>query len=68
MFLAVVLLQCVATLVRTGNPVLAGIGLISYLSPAVAMLLAERYSVDFHRLRRWQLWYLGGRRSRAPRS
>lgn len=59
-FLSVVLLQCVATLVRTGNPVLAGIGLISYLSPAVAMLLAERYSVDFGHLGRWQAWYLGG--------
>jgi len=60
LLLVVVLLQCVATLVRTGNPVLAGIGLISYLSPAVAMLLAERYTVDFGRLRRWQAWYLGG--------
>jgi len=60
LFLVVVVLQCVATLVRTGNPVLAGIGLISYLSPAVAMLLAERYTVDFGHLRRWLVWYLGG--------
>lgn len=60
LFLAVVLLQCAATLARTGNAVLAGIGLISYLSPAAAMLLAERYSIDFQHLRRWQAWYLGG--------
>lgn len=60
LFVFVVIAQSAVTLARTGNPVLAGIGLISYLSPFVALLLAERYSVDFDRLRRWQRWYLGG--------
>ncbi|MCP5155206.1 MAG: hypothetical protein H6983_13640 [Ectothiorhodospiraceae bacterium] len=40
LFLAVVAAQIVATAVRTGSPALTGIGIIAYLSPVVALVLA----------------------------
>ncbi len=59
-FLLVVLLQAFATVLRTGNSVLAGIGLLSYLSPPLALLLGERYVSDLARFQRWVRWYLAG--------
>lgn len=59
-FLAVVLVQCVHTFARTGNPILTGLGLLAYLSPPLALLLGDHYCSDFRNLRRWILAYLLG--------
>lgn len=59
-FLLIVLVQCAHTLARTGNPTLAGLGLLAYLSPPLALLLGDHYCSDFHRLRRWIAAYLLG--------
>lgn len=59
-FLVIVLLQSLVTVVRTGNSVLAGIGMLAYLSPPLALLLGERYVTDFARFQRWVKWYLAG--------
>lgn len=59
-FAAIVLLQCLHTLLRTGNGILAGIGLLAYFSPPLALLLGERYCNRFSDLRRWLFAYLSG--------
>lgn len=46
LFLAIVLLQSVRTLLTGGGPVLAGLGVLSYLSPPLALLVGERYCRD----------------------
>lgn len=59
-FVLIVVIQTIVTILRTGNPVLAGIGLLAYLSPPLALLLAERYAADFAHFQRWLRWYLAG--------
>lgn len=59
-FVVVVLLQCVHTLLRTGNPTLAGLGLLAYFSPPLALLLGDHYCLEFRRLRTWIGAYLVG--------
>jgi len=59
-FVLIVLVQCVHTLIRTSNPTLAGLGLLAYFSPPLALLLGDQYCSDFRRLRRWITVYLLG--------
>jgi len=57
-FVLVVAAGGVMTLLRTGRPTLAGIGLLAYLSPPLAMLLGQRYCSDPDQLRRWLRYYV----------
>jgi hypothetical protein len=59
-FAAVVAVQSVATIVRTGQPVLAGIGVLSYASPLVAIFLGFSFARTSRDIGRWQRVYLGG--------
>jgi hypothetical protein len=60
-FVVIVFLECLHTLLMTGgNLVLTGLGMLSYLSPPLALLLGERYCNDFADLRRWLVAYLTG--------
>ena len=60
MFVLIVALQSVATVLRTGNPVLAGIGVLSYMSPLVALLLGHGFARTARDIGRWQRVYLAG--------
>jgi hypothetical protein len=60
LFVLVVALQSVATIVRTGNPVLAGIGVLSYASPLVALVLGHAFARTARDIGRWQKVYLAG--------
>mgnify|MGYP001611211747 FL=1 len=59
-FVLIVLIQCAHTLVRTGNSVLAGLGLLAYMSPALALLVGDRFCEHFEDLRGWLFMYLTG--------
>ena len=59
-FVGVVVVQSIATAVVVGNPILAGIGLLSYLSPLVALLLGYEYCRSTREIGRWQRIYLVG--------
>jgi hypothetical protein len=48
LFLLLVLLQSAAALLRTGNPIIAGIGMIAYLGPLPAVLLGYRFARGKH--------------------
>ncbi len=60
LLLVIIVLQTVHTLLTTANLVLAGIGLLAYLSPPIALLAGEKYALRFPDLRRWVLVYLAG--------
>lgn len=60
LFVAWVVLQSAMTLLRTGRPVLAGLGLLSYLSPPLALLLGFRFASRSTALERWTWVYLAG--------
>jgi len=60
LFTLLVIAQSGMALVNTGNPVVAGIGLLSYLSPMVALLLGQRYCSTAASIGRWQKVYLAG--------
>ncbi len=47
-------------MISTGNPVLAGLGLLSYLSPLVALFLGQRFARTARDVGRWQKVYLFG--------
>lgn len=57
-FVAVVVLQSIATVFYTGSPILAGIGLLAYLSPFPAFLMAYSFASDINRVRRYLLLYV----------
>jgi hypothetical protein len=57
-FVALVAVQSFATLARTGSAILAGIGLLSYLSPLVALLMAQRFCSSVIGIGRWQRVYV----------
>lgn len=59
-FIVVVFAQAVATILRTGSLILAGIGLLSYLSPLVALLVGQRFLTTVRDIGRWQKVYLAG--------
>lgn len=59
-FIAFVVAQSVVTLLRTSSFVLAGIGLLSYLSPLAALLLGQRFGESERAIGRWQKVYLVG--------
>lgn len=59
-FVAVVCLQSGVTVVTTGSPILAAIGLISYLSPLVALFLGVRFGASEGNIGRWQKVYVAG--------
>lgn len=59
-FVAFVTAQSLLTVLRTDNFVLAGIGLLSYLSPLAALLLGQRYGESERAIGRWQKVYLAG--------
>jgi hypothetical protein len=59
-FVTIVVLQCVHTLVRTGSSTLAGLGLLSYLSPPLALLVGNRFCDSMRLLRLWLTVYLAG--------
>ncbi|MFN7941384.1 MAG: hypothetical protein U0X73_07270 [Thermoanaerobaculia bacterium] len=60
LFTLVVAIQTGATLVRTSNIVIAGIGVLGYLSPIVAVLLGERFADNRVQLLAWLKVYLAG--------
>lgn len=60
LFAFVVALQSVATVLRTGNPILAGIGVLSYASPLVALVLGHSFARTARDIGRWQKVYLAG--------
>jgi hypothetical protein len=60
LFAAVVAFQTGATLVRLRNPVIAGIGVLGYISPIVAVLLGERFADSREKLLFWLRAYLLG--------
>ena len=59
-FVGLVLVESSLTLLRTGSFVLAGLGLLSYLSPPLALLLGYRYCTGFSAFYRWRRLYLIG--------
>lgn len=61
LFAAIVVAQSLATLIRLGSPILAGLGFLSYLSPLLALLLACRFCSERAAFARWRgLYVLGG--------
>ncbi len=56
-FLLVVGVQTIRTVLTGGGFVLGGLGILSYLSPALAILLAERYCHDLPVTRRYLRTY-----------
>ncbi|MGE0641510.1 MAG: hypothetical protein AB7G12_15860 [Thermoanaerobaculia bacterium] len=59
-FVALVVVSSGWTLLSTGNPVLAGMGLLSYLSPLVALFLGQRFCSSTIEISRWQKVYVAG--------
>ncbi|GMU65506.1 MAG: hypothetical protein AMXMBFR36_17800 [Acidobacteriota bacterium] len=60
LFAAIVVAQSVATLMRLGSPILAGLGFLSYLSPLLALLLACRFCSERDAFARWRRLYISG--------
>jgi hypothetical protein len=60
LFLLLVGIQSVAALANTGNPVIAGIGLLAYLGPIPGVLLGFAYARTTRDLRKLVRWYLIG--------
>lgn len=60
LFAILVLIQSVVTILRTGKPILAGIGLLSYASPLVALFLGHSFARRARDVGRWQKVYLAG--------
>lgn len=60
LFAAIVVAQSLATLVRLGSPILAGLGFLSYLSPLLALLLACRFCSERAAFSRWRGLYVWG--------
>jgi hypothetical protein len=59
-YVAIVLAQAAVTVLRVGSPVLAGIGLLSYASPFVALFLGHQFCSSARRIGQWQKVYLAG--------
>ncbi len=53
LFIALVLLQALVTLVKYGNPVLAGLGMLAYLGPLPAMMLVYHYAARTSAIGQW---------------
>lgn len=62
LFLLLVAAQAVNSLVQIGNPIIVGIGALSYLAPLPAMLAGYHFAVKGGRagIERWLTWYLIG--------
>jgi hypothetical protein len=60
MFVVIVAAQSVRTWMTIGSPILAGLGVLAYLSPPIALLVGNRYCNDFRSHHRWLLAYLLG--------
>ena len=58
LFFALVLLQTAVTVVRSRSAVLAGLGLLAYFGPLVALGLGQQFCRDYRDLRRWLGLYL----------
>ena len=59
-FVGLVLIESAVTLFGTGSFVLAGLGLLSYLSPPLALLLGYRFCATLPAFNRWRRLYLIG--------
>ncbi len=59
-FVGIVLWASLLTVVKTGSLILAGIGLLSYASPFVALFLGQRFCTTARRVGQWQKVYLAG--------
>lgn len=59
-FIVIVMLQAVRTISLTGSPIIAGVGLLSYLSPLVALFLGMQFFTTARDVGRWQRLYLVG--------
>lgn len=57
-FIALVLLQALMALARFGSPVIAGIGILAYLSPIPALWLAYHYVRDTRDIERFIKYYI----------
>lgn len=60
LFILLVFIQAAVTLVKYGNPVLAFLGLLAYLGPLPALVLAYQYADRVAYIRRWLQAYLVG--------
>ncbi|HKN18530.1 MAG TPA: hypothetical protein VJW95_01940, partial [Dissulfurispiraceae bacterium] len=58
LFFLLVVIQSLATFVKTGNIMISGIGLIAYLSPVPAMLVAYYYCRDEKDITKFLEFYL----------
>lgn len=60
LFLMLILIQAVHSLVSIGNPVITGIGLLSYLAPIPAIVLAYQFALrqGTDGIRRWMRFYI----------
>jgi hypothetical protein len=59
LLIAVVAVQAVLSWVRYGSPIIAAIGLLSYLSPVPAIWLAYHYTRGIFDVRRFLVLYIG---------
>ena len=62
LFLGLLVVAAAVSVARYGNPVMAGIGALSYLAPLPAVLLGYHFALRTGRagVERWLLWYLMG--------
>jgi hypothetical protein len=58
LFVLLVLIQSLVALIKTGNPVIAGIGLLAYLTPLPAILLGYRFGKNEREILKFAKVYL----------
>jgi len=58
LFIAMILLQSMHTLIAYGNPILSGLGLLTYLAPLLALIIGVYYASSERMIRQFLLIYL----------